>query len=63
MKIHTKAVIAMNGTALFFVSITQFRTTHDPGEFRNDAKPATIIAETPEGLPAPLVHHRARRSR
>jgi hypothetical protein len=53
----------MNDAALFFVSVTQIRTTHDPGEFRNDAKPATMIAETLQGLPAPLAHYRARRSR
>ena len=63
MKIHTIADVVMNDAALFFVSVTQIRTTHDPGEFRNDAKPATMIAETLQGLPAPLAHYRARRSR
>jgi len=38
-----------------FVSITQIRVTHDPGEDRNEANPATIMAETLQGLPAPLV--------
>lgn len=46
-----------------FVSITQIRVTHDPGENRNEANPAAIMAETLHGLPAPLVHRGARRSR
>jgi hypothetical protein len=46
-----------------FVSVTQIRVTHVPGEFRNDANPATVMAETLLGLPAKLVHCRPRRSR
>jgi hypothetical protein len=63
MKIHIEANAATDGAALFFVSVTQIRLTHYPGEYRNEANPATIMAETLHGLPAPRVHRRARRSR
>ena len=63
MKIHIEADAATDGAALFFVSVTQTRATHDPGENRNDANPATVMAETLLGLPAKLVHCRPRRSR
>jgi len=63
MKIRIEADAATDGAAPFFVSVTQIRVTHHPGKNRNEANPATIMAETLHGLPAPRVHRRARRSR
>jgi hypothetical protein len=62
MKIVIEANAATDGAALLFVSLTQIRVTHFSGESRNDAKPAPIMAETLQCLPAPRVHRRARRS-
>ena len=62
MKILIEADARTDGAALLFVLLTRTRVTHFPGESRNDANPATIMAETLQCLPARLVHRRAGQS-